>query len=155
MAIVVADSEKPQQSRKLMQTYTTMKFLLLFISLTYMSWGPMTTPVDTKVQDQLNTVEATSYEIFPVDITEVARAQYGDLNETEMQAAIQELLVNDYVTEFNLLEEMDRDCLDDCQEYGVNCTCGTIYFQWCPCPWFPPSPEAMAGSICASACNQQ
>lgn len=92
--------------------------------LSWESWGPMNTPADTTARDQLNPVEANSYEIFPVDITEVARAKYGDLKDTEMQAAIQELLVNDYVATFNSHEDMDDDCLDGCREYTVNCPAG-------------------------------
>ena len=133
---------------------TTMKSLLLFISLTYMSWGAMSTPPDTTVRDQLNPVEANSYEIFPVDITEVVRAQHGDLNATEMQAAIQKLLVNDYVTAFKSLEEMDNDCLGDCRTYTVTCHCGTVIsYQYCPCPWFPDPAEQMF-SLCNQACDE-
>ena len=61
------------------------------------------------------------------------------------------------IEEFIPLEsesELGDPCLDDCAEYGVNCDCGTFYFQWCPCPWFPPSPRAFASTICDDACAE-
>lgn len=109
----------------------------------------MSTPPDNPRQIE-GEIDTTVYEIFPVDITEVVKEKHGDLN-----AAIEEILVNDYLAEFKNLDEMENPCLDDCEIWFIHCACGeNVTFQWCPCPWFPPSPWVMAASLCNALCPQ-
>ena len=50
----------------------------------------------------------------------------------------------------------DSDCSQNCELWGANCSCGASFtFQWCPCPWFPPTPQAMGSALCQQACNNQ
>ena len=132
-----------------------MKFILLFIAFAYISSGPTSTPVDKpmEVESEINT---TVYEIFPVDITEVVKEKYGDLDAEEMDKAIEKLLVNDYLSVSKTLGEMDDPCLDGCQVYGIQCKCTVIYFQWCPCPWYHPGgPWAAGREYCQATCANQ
>jgi len=127
-----------------------MKILLLFISLTYISWGPMSTPPDNSRQID-SKIDTTVYEISPVDLSEVVKEKHGELN-----TATEEILVNDYLAEFKNLDEMEDPCLGNCEIWTLGCFCGeSVTYQWCPCPWFPPLPLMMGHEFCLALCAEE
>lgn len=55
-----------------------------------------------------------------------------------------------------VIEFSESECWQNCELWHANCVCGRSFnFQWCPCPWFPPSPEQMGSALCQQACGQQ
>jgi len=110
----------------------------------------MSTSLDNSGQIE-NEIEKLVYEISPSDLTEVAKEKNGDLN-----TVIEEKLVNGYLTESKNLDEMENPCLNDCQVWTLGCSCGeSVTYQWCPCPWFPPTPVMMGHEYCMALCADE
>jgi hypothetical protein len=126
---------------------TIMKMLFLFVSLVYIGFtNPSFSnePVDKVPMETLN-------EVFLLDDS------FFDVENLEKLKGLDDVIfINDFTAEFEKVYDMENDCLDGCAEYGKNCSCGvTIYFQWCPCPWFEDTPQAQGDLFCARRCNIQ
>lgn len=124
-----------------------MKLLLFIFPMLFMGYS---TPDLITAPTEATIIEAKN-EVFLLD------EHYFEINDLETLKNSEDVVfIEDYGAVLNgNFDLFDNDCLDGCEVYGINCSCGTVYFQWCPCPWFPPSPEAQAAGYCAGACNQQ
>ena len=40
-----------------------------------------------------------------------------------------------------------HECTENCIIVSLSCTCGSLNFQWCPCPWTPPM-DLMTDRLC-------